>query len=88
MRVLKGAADLNQIRFDENQNTNPQPVRGEPDEPPTRSSLTSSSSGNNISSKKDDILDVQEVSDSESDDNLEDVHLDTLSKEDTTEVKP
>ena len=61
---------------------------GEPDEPPTRSSLTSSSSGENISSKKYDILDVQETSNSKSDDDLEDVHLDTLSKEDTTKVKP
>ena len=88
MRVLKGTAELNPLRFDENQNANPQRVRGEPDEPPTRLSLTSSSSGENISSKKDDVLDAQETYDSESDDDLEDVHLDMLSKEDMTEVKP
>ena len=85
--MLKCAAELNPLRFDENQIANLQPLHGEPDEPPTRSSLTSSSSGENISSKKNDVLDAPETCDSESDDDLGDVHLDTFSKEDITEVK-
>ena len=59
--MFEGTSDLNPLRLNNNQDVNPQPIRGEPDEPLPRSSSISSSFGDNTSSKKDDILDMQDL---------------------------
>ena len=88
--MLEGTANFTLLAFNETKNVDVPPERREPDEPPPRLISRSNApllSPGETSSKEDDVPDIQHMSDSESDDDLEDVHLDTLSKEDITEVE-